>query len=221
MNKNFWIAGFLLILAAHLVSIIAQHELTEYITKPMLVAYLLVFFLQHANSLDRGLKIPFILALLLSWAGDVLLMFQSKDANFFMAGLGAFLLAHIGYIVFLHKLRVRESIRSNAWFLLIIVVYYASLLSFLSPYLGDMKMPVRVYGLVISFMLLLAFHMAYHSNRVAGRYLVIGACLFVISDSILAINKFYQPFAGAGLLIMASYAFAQLCLVMGAIRLSK
>ena len=44
-----------------------------------------------------------------------------------------------------------------------------------------------------------------------------GALLFVISDSVLAINKFYQSFELAGIVIMLTYGFAQLFIIEGAI----
>jgi hypothetical protein len=39
-----------------------------------------------------------------------------------------------------------------------------------------------------------------------------------MSDSILAINKFYQPFEAAGVLIMLTYGLAQFFIVQGAIK---
>jgi uncharacterized membrane protein YhhN len=52
----------------------------------------------------------------------------------------------------------------------------------------------------------------------ANRYFVAGAVLFVLSDSLLAINKFYQPLAFAGTLIMLTYCAAQYFIVMGFIK---
>jgi uncharacterized membrane protein YhhN len=79
-----------------------------------------------------------------------------------------------------------------------------------------MRLPVRVYGLVISFMLMLALHLLFLANRKAGLYIAGGAILFVISDSLLAINKFYQSFEAAGFLVMFTYGLAQLFLATGA-----
>ena len=45
-----------------------------------------------------------------------------------------------------------------------------------------------------------------------------GAFLFVVSDSVLAINKFYQSFEAAGIIIMLTYALAQLFIIKGATR---
>jgi uncharacterized membrane protein YhhN len=102
--------------------------------------------------------------------------------------------------------------------MLAVAVYYFLLISLLSPYLGDLRFPVRLYGLVISFMFLLAMHMLYCKNKTAGLYFLAGAILFILSDSVLAINKFYRPFESAGIIIMLTYGLAQLFLATGAIR---
>ena len=158
-----------------------------------------------------------MLALFFSWSGDILLMFVSRNELFFLLGLGSFLLAHIFYIIFFHQVRVREGVKGNPWLLVIVVIYYGALISWLSPYLGDMKIPVRIYGIVISFMFMLAMHMLVIKNKQAGKWMTGGALLFVISDSVLAINKFYTAFEGAGIIIMLSYGLAQLFIVKGAI----
>jgi uncharacterized membrane protein YhhN len=88
----------------------------------------------------------------------------------------------------------------------------------LLPYLGDMKLPVMIYGLVISYMLMMAMNMLFIKNKKAGQWMVTGASLFVLSDSMLAINKFYQPFEAASVLIMLTYGLAQFFIVEGAIR---
>jgi uncharacterized membrane protein YhhN len=145
-------------------------------------------------------------------------MFEEKNSIFFLLGLSAFLLAHLFYIVFFHRVRVKEKVKNNPWLLVAVVAYYAALITLLSPFLGDMKIPVLVYGIVISFMFMLAMHMLFIKNKSAGQWMMFGALLFVISDSVLAINKFYQPFEFAGILIMLTYGVAQLFIVEGASR---
>jgi uncharacterized membrane protein YhhN len=158
------------------------------------------------------------LALLFSWIGDIFLLFETRNASFFLFGLSSFLIAHIFYILFFHSVRMQEKIKSKAGLLIVVALYYATLITLLYPYLGEMKIAVPVYGIVISFMLLLALHMLFISNKSAGQMMMAGAILFVISDSILAINKFYSPFQNAGILIMLTYGLAQLMIVAGAIR---
>ena len=109
-------------------------------------------------------------------------------------------------------------VKSRWYLLLIVAVYYAVVITILSPYLDEMKLPVRIYAIVISFMFLLAMHMLYIKNRAIGLWMMAGALLFVVSDSLLAFNKFYQPFEMAGFYVMSTYGLAQLFLTEGAIR---
>ena len=157
-----------------------------------------------------------MLALLFSWTGDLLLMFQGNDPLFFLLGLSSFLTAHIFYIIFFHRVRIEEEVKGNLWLVLLVAVYYIALIALLSPYLKDMKLPVRVYGVVISFMLMLALHMRFIKNKIAGIWMMSGALLFILSDSTLAINKFYRPFEFAGVIIMLTYGLAQFFIVEGA-----
>lgn len=218
MKKQYWILLFLAVLAADLAGILLQQDLLERICKPLLMPVLMLYFLNQLRYLLSPLKKWIFLALFFSWAGDVLLMFQDRNERFFLMGLSAFLLAHIFYCIFFHRLRIKESLKSNPWLLAPVVVYYAALISWLSPYLGDMKLPVRIYGMVISFMFLLSLHMQYLPGKMAGRLLMAGAGLFVLSDSILAINKFYRPFEAGPVLVMFTYGLAQLLLTEGAVR---
>ena len=187
-------------------------------TKPLIIVLLVGYFLTAVKAFTEPLKKWLLAALFFSWAGDVLLMFQSTNEKYFLAGLIAFLFAHIFYIVFFHIIRIRENIKSNWLLLLIVVIYYGTLISILSPYLGDLKLPVRIYGAIISFMFMLAMYMLFIKDKSAGRRMMFGAFLFLLSDTILAINKFYFSFEAAGIIIMLTYGMAQLFITEGAIR---
>jgi len=135
-----------------------------------------------------------------------------------LLGLSAFLVAHIFYIIIFHFIRLNENVKSRWWLVVTVALYYLILISLLSPHLGDMKLPVRIYAIAISFMFMLAMHMLFIKNKNAGFLLMTGALLFVLSDSILAINKFYQSFEVAGIFVMLTYGLAQLFITEGAIR---
>lgn len=222
MKINAWLFLFFCALVADILFIRLQNQQLQFAAKPLLIPLLgFYFYSQTDTTAYPWLRKWTILSLFFSWAGDVLLMFQIRNEIFFLAGLSAFLLAHVFYIVVFHKIWVKENVKRNLWFLFIIVLYYAVLIGWLSPYLGDKKLPVRIYGLVISFMFLLAMHMLYINNKMAGRLMMIGALLFVISDSVLAINKFYHSFDYADIIIMLTYGFAQFLIVTGLIRYLK
>ena len=218
MKKKYWYLLFAVILIVDLVGIQLQNKDLQIFSKPLIIPVLIGFFDSQLTSITKGISRWILAALLFSIAGDALLMFEEKNSIFFLLGLSAFLLAHIFYIVFFHRVRVKEKVKSNPWLLIAVVVYYAALITLLSPFLGDMKIPVLVYGIVISFMFMLAMHMLFIKNKSAGQWMMFGALLFVISDSVLAVNRFYQPFEFAGILIMLTYGLAQLFIVEGATR---
>jgi uncharacterized membrane protein YhhN len=218
MKKKYWILLYAVILVGDLVGIQLSNKEIQFIFKPLIIPALIGYLDSQMPTITKGLSKWVLAALLFSLSGDVFLMFEGKNSVFFLLGLSSFLLAHIFYIVFFHQVRIRENVKSNPWLLVAVVVYYAALVTLLSPYFGDMKIPVLVYGIVISFMLMLALHMLFIKNKSAGQWMMIGALLFVMSDSILAVNKFYQSFELAGILIMLTYGLAQLFIIEGASR---
>lgn len=218
MNKSFWIILFVVILLTDLFAVYTSNETLRYITKPLLMPLLLTFFVFQTKDFTSSLKKWIVLALLFSWAGDVLLMFESTNSNFFIFGLATFLIAHVFYILFYENVIRKEGLNKNYWWFLPVIIYYITLIYILSPNLGDMKLPVRIYGIVISYMLIQALQTGGIKNLGAATLMIAGAVLFITSDSILAINKFYESFEYAGIAIMLTYGIAQLLITLGAVR---
>lgn len=216
MKKKYWVLLFAVILIGDLVGIQLQNKEIQFFFKPLIIPVLIGCFNSRLSNITNGIRKWILGALLFSLVGDVLLMFESKGSIFFLLGLSSFLLAHILYIGFFHQVRLNEKVKGNPWLLIVVFIFYATLFSLLSPYLANMKVAVLVYGIVISFMFMLAMHMLFIKNKIAGKWMMIGALLFLVSDSTLAINKFYQSFEGAGILIMLSYGLAQFFIMEGA-----
>ncbi len=217
MNKTIWLAAFVMVLLADIAGIQLNNELLQWFSKPLILPFLFLYFQTEIRNISSPLIKWMYAALFFSWCGDVLLMFQAKEELFFILGLSAFLLAHIFYILFFHFIRLKEKLPFNSIFLLAVMLYYAGLMSWLSPYLGPLTLPVRVYGIVISLMGMMAMHMTGLLQKKAGWSMLTGAVLFVLSDSVLAINKFYQSFDAAGIVVMLTYGAAQFYIVKGAI----
>lgn len=209
---------FLAFFLADLLLIAGGIENGRIFTKPFLMISLGGFFVSQTAS---GKTVFILLALGFSWLGDILLQWESRSAIYFMLGLSAFLVAHIFYILFFSRLLRNEKIRTRPLVLVGVLLYYVILIGILFPHLGEMKIPVLIYGLVITCMLFYAMHTIYLQNAEAGRWIITGAILFIISDSLLAINKFYISFNGAGLLVMLTYGLAQLFIIQGVIRYSR
>jgi len=218
MNKKFVIILYLIVLIADLISVYTGNESLRYITKPLLMPLLVGYFVISTKPFTSSLKKWIIFALAFSWLGDVSLMFESGNSNFFILGLIAFLMAHVFYIFFYENVIRLENIKKSYWWFIPVLIYYTVLIYVLSPHLGDMKLPVRIYGVVISYMLIQALQTSRINNKNASLMMILGAALFITSDSILAINKFYRSFEWAGIAVMFTYGIAQVLIIYGAVR---
>ena len=216
--KKIFLIGFAVALIADLIGIYLKNDILVYVAKPLIAISLIVYFLSATWKFENGLMKIIARALTFSWLGDVVLMFESFNKNIFLIGLVSFLFAHLIYINFFSIVRAGEKIKLKTGLILLVVVYYSGLIFLLFNDLHEMKIPVLVYGIVISVMFLLALHMLFIKNKEAGKMMMLGALLFVASDSILAINKFYEPFEFAGIAIMLTYGIAQLLITLGAVR---
>lgn len=210
--------AFLFITICYFVGMAAGNDLMQMIFKPLLISSLLSYFIISTKNIASPFKKWVVGALVFSIAGDILLMFANANELYFLLGLSAFLIAHIFYIICFHKIKMEENIEGKWQWAIVVVIYYFLIISILMPHLGEMKIPVLVYGLVISFMLLVAMHLYDLPNNKIARYILTGALFFVVSDSVLAVNKFYKPFAASGWLIMITYIAAQYLLTEGMIR---
>ncbi|NBY24561.1 MAG: lysoplasmalogenase [Chitinophagaceae bacterium] len=217
MNKKIWIALYGVVLLAHLTGIGLESEVLARLTKPHLMVILGFFMWEQTRGIKNRLITVFIAAQFFSWCGDLLLM-NTVTPVFFLYGLGAFLLAQLLYSFFFFRVMQKEKIKFSWLLFFPVLIYYSVLISWLAPQLGALKTPVVIYGAIISTMLLLALHMLYMPAVRSGRLFMLGALLFVASDSALAINKFSNPFPSAGLIIMITYGLAQFFLTTGALQ---
>lgn len=150
-----------------------------------------------------GYTAGLLVGLTLSLGGDVALMFPSDRA--FRLGLGLFLLAHVAYAITLTAFNGFHAadLISGGLLLMVVVLAYR----YLAPGLGSIKGPVLAYILVICITInraLSTFSGTFLSPPQA--WLVsLGACLFAISDLMLAINRFRRPFRYHHLSLAAYY----------------
>ena len=157
-----------------------------------------------AVSGSRG-KLLFT-SLLFCAAADVAL--EIAGGKYFIIGLGLYLIAHIMFIItFSRDLKPQKS-RIPVITMLIV---YATMMAFvLTPYLKDMTIPVYIYLTAITLMAVFA------SLRGSKNELTLyGAIAFVVSDSILAINKFMMPVTAADYLVMITYYLSLFLIVYG------
>ena len=207
---------FFIISALHLTAMIFNMEWLGTNTKPFLLLSLIYAVLAFAKSTttDKRWINILIVALGLSCAGDILLLLEKKLNNplLFYFGLGAFLFAHISYII-LYKNWGKQF--KSIPLLSIYILYLLFFLYLLVPGMKtDLAIPVVLYGLVLCAMAWSAWRIV-SVHKAFGLYVVFGAILFVISDSILAIRKFKMPVAQGDFLIMLTYLAAQFLITWG------
>lgn len=205
---------FWLFVIIDLLSIAFNKSQIHYLMKPLLMPVLILLVLSSKHHSNKGWIIA---GLFFSFIGDVMLLFEYKGSLFFILGLASFLLTHICYIIwFLNIQSSQQSMLSKQpWLAAIVVAYCVGLVYILYPGLGDLKVPVMIYAVVIGCMLLCSMHVFYKVSPDANWYLLAGALLFVVSDSILAISKFLSPFLMSNVLIMLTYCAAQFFIVKG------
>ena len=93
-------------------------------------------------------------ALILSWVGDLLLTRESE--SMFLFGLGAFLLAHIAYVTAFLVRGIDRKVALVAFVPIALISLVTA--AWLAPYVpADFIIPVRVYTIVISLMVIAAF----------------------------------------------------------------
>lgn len=173
-----------------------------------------------AEKSDGGIRAAAIFALFFSWAGDVLLIFARSSPEFFLAGLGAFLLAHVAFIACFVLIRRVRGISGRAPIIAIAATgaYAVGMFSVIAPKAAAMAFPVAAYAIVIGGMLIAAISAWDRKSAPGGKICVVGALLFLISDSILGINRFAMPIPYSHALVMITYGAAQVLLVEGIAR---
>lgn len=178
-----------------LYGLVADIHLVRLISKPIPVLYLLWFAYMHPK-----VQISLKGALIFSIVGDIILELPHHLP--FALGLASFLVAHLFFIrSFLHT-----QTKKLLWPFIPIMIYCSTLYWYMLPNLGPLEIPVALYVFIISLMLWSASRYAYtHKHYIP----LIGAIIFAISDSLIAVNKFIEPFPQTRYAIILTYWLAQ------------
>ncbi len=216
LQNNFTII-FFFILAVDLYASTAASPILNIIFKPLIVISLLVYLFILEGNKKKAVAFA-VTGLLLSLMGDVLLIFQEQNALFFMGGLVSFLLAHVSYIFYYLRssdAAAEKKLGSKNLIFLLMISYGLVFFLLLSKNLGDLKVPVLVYTTALVCMNIFALNRYGKVNDSSFKLIMTGALCFLVSDSLLALNKFLLPIPFAGLWIMASYGAAQFFITKG------
>jgi uncharacterized membrane protein YhhN len=211
VNASAWLllTVYLAVAALDWAAVHTRSKALEYVCKPGCMVVLIAAAAAMDPS-DDAAGTALIVALVLSTIGDVFLMLRGDRSELFLAGLAAFLAAHLAYIA-----AFALDGLSGGGLLLGVVLAAALVLLVGRPVVAavrrgdepEMATPVSAYVGVISAMVLAA----------AGTGDVValgGALLFAGSDSLIARDRFVRPAPWAPLAIIVTYHVAQALLVV-------
>ena len=186
----------------------------HFVFKPltMLIAIAVVALRAYPAGAAKRFDALLAAALTASLAGDVFLMLPG---NYFIPGLASFLVAHLFYIALFRQ--------NSPWFanrraLAGTLGAGAAMYAWVWGGLNDpvLKIAVATYVTVISLMVAQAIGRATVGQDAAARAVALGACAFMFSDSLIAINRFVQPLPLVSLWVLGSYYLAQILIVRNA-----
>ena len=193
--------AFLTVVVLHILGLLFSEKIA-FLSKPFLITTLVIIYLVAVEKPNFW----YVSALFFSFWGDVLLLFKNQ---FFIYGLASFLLAHILYIKitvsFIKKVNFQKILMACLPF----VVFLFSFLFVIMDNLGEMKVPVIIYGIVISSFGAVSFLNYTQEKNTASLWLFLGTIIFIISDSLIALHKFYEPKQFYSITIMLTYIVAQ------------
>ncbi|VVE86909.1 lysoplasmalogenase [Pandoraea bronchicola] len=194
--------------AAYALSLRGAPYADQAVAKVLLCASLLFAVLYHRVPRER---VWLCAAVIFSGAGDVFLALPALTQGFVL-GLGAFLLAHLAYFVLFWRLR-RAWAQVPGWHrVAIVLVWVTAALAYALywPGMGELKVPVACYVIVLAMMASAAL-----LADVRGEWAAVGALLFTISDALIGATRFVGTIPAQEYAIWILYALAQLLLTAG------
>ena len=210
---------FAVIVIVELTGRLTDNIQIEYYVKPLIMIWMAVYFLLFKKK--SIFTVPVLVAYFFSWVGDNFLMFSGRNELFFFAGVGGFFCAQLSYIYIFTKFREKEAkgkLQKNPWLSLLFLAYVAGMLVLLFPGLeGMMKPIITIYALSLIGMSMMALNRWGRVGAMSFKLVFTGSILFMLSDSMIAFDKFHSEIPLAGFLIMITYIAAQYLIMRGLI----
>lgn len=193
---------FILVSLLDVAGIYLQNPLLQTVCKPLIIPSLMAWYMIKTDAMNKW----YAIALFFSFTGDVLLL---DKINLFIFGIAAFLITQVIYIFIFSKGLAKVSRKKKITSILPFLLFYSVLISVLAPNLNDLLIPVMVYGMAISIFGTIALLNYLADKNKLNMTLLQGALLFILSDSMIALNKFHEAQSFYPVTIMLTYIVAQ------------
>jgi uncharacterized membrane protein YhhN len=179
-----------------------------FLTKPLIMISIMIFYFLQTKRLQNFQDKLMLIAFFFSMMGDTFLMFQGEQ--YFMFGLGSFLITHLLYIFVFSRNRLKSNWLARFSF----IIFSGMMLFILQHHISNsLLIPIIIYMIAITVMAITASER--NTNSESYQFVLIGAILFVLSDSLIAINKFVVTIPLQTILIMGTYILAQYLIAIG------
>ena len=223
MKKNLFIFLFVVSVTGVFTGIVFHVKWLDYFFKPLIMISIGGYFLLNAKNIDgKAVRFAFV-AFLFSLFGDSFLMFSEKGITFFLSGLASFLVAQIFYILLFHRtIKISGGepfLRKNLLYLNGYIMYGFSIYTLLFNHLDIvLKIAVFVYMVALLGMSVMALNRYKTVSKASFNLVFYGSVLFVISDSLIAIDKFLTPIPNDRIFVMSTYIAAQYLIMRGILK---
>ncbi len=211
--KYIFLAIFIVSTAFHLYASLRKETKKRNISKPFIILSLLGFYVLAARQVSAAI----VIALILSWIGDVLLI--PKGIKWFTAGGISFMIGHFFFI--LGYLKDIDFAAIPVFVIIILAVFFTAAVTFifskLKPHLPKpLFYPMLLYLLINGAMNCFAIFRGISLASLPGIVTAIGAALFFVSDSSLFFVRFHKNSAlKTHFLVMLTYSIGEFLIIMG------
>jgi len=197
--------------AASVASHAVHYQPFIYIFKPLAAVFLFLLALYSWARPKQPYALWISIGLFFSLIGDVLLIRPDK---FFLLGLAAFLLTHIAYLIaFARDAKLLPRPFVLVYFLVAVIAY-----TLLVPKLPvPLKFPVAIYSLLLSSMAAQGMIRFSILRTMNAKLAAIGAIFFMLSDFLLAFDRFHTTLPIASVLVLIPYYIAQLLIALSTV----
>ena len=199
-------------------------------TKPLLMVCLSLWFYLHNISFPSRFRNFILLGFIFSIFGDTFLMFNEnghESQHYFMLGLGSFLFTHVFYLLgFLSLDKEKVGLLRRKLFLILpFLLFLIGNIIFMWPDVPPpLRIAVAIYSTVIVSMAAGCMNLFDLVPSSMFWTLLAGVLLFVLSDSIIGLNKFKQhvfSLPSPRLLIMVPYLLSQYLIGIGSSKILR
>ncbi|MFD2543022.1 lysoplasmalogenase [Lacinutrix gracilariae] len=198
MKKSILLILIIISVLCTIVSSYINNSVMHYVFKPLSTILVILLPVLYAKNGLKPYKNMLLIGLVFCLIGDVFLMFDA----YFVLGLASFL---IGHVFFIYAFTTINGFSTKWKTLIPLLIISGFVFLFLKDHLGNLLIPVILYITCIVLMAWQALNVYIWKKEYGFLLITIGAFLFLVSDSVLAINKFVTNFTIAQFLISSTY----------------